>query len=260
MQHLRYIIILSIGVFTTSCTSISKNMSWTGLVIMSLVMLGIFGYMFYLIFKRRRQGEKSLSQFSANIHQMLEKFEYPESKIGALENLIKRINEDPVYKKDTVWRDQVLAKTYLHLATQYHSMGDMDNTLKTCTKILELTPDDAMTLYNRGSIYSNKGEYNKAITDLNRSIELVDNYGSSYNNRGTILSKLGRQEEALIDFDKALSLEQTPIIYLNKGNTLKDMGKVKEALDNYNKALEIYEEFDENLKNEILTAINSLKN
>lgn len=251
--------LLFIILFFSSCNALSGNIGWTGLIVLGIILMALFIFMFYLIIKRRRQGDKSLAQFSASIQTMLSKFDKPENKIGALERLIERINEDDTYKKDTNWRNQVLAKTYLHLATQYHNIGDMKNTLKTCSKILELTPDDAMTLYNRGSIYLNNGEYAKALTDLNKSIELVNDYGSSYNNRGTALSKLGRNEEAILDFNKALELEETSIIHYNRANTLKDLKRNEEAIVSYQKSLELCDEDEEALRKEITSAIESLK-
>lgn len=258
MKYIRYTILFTLILFLSSCSNISDGMGWGGLILLGLVLMALFIFMFYLIIKRKIQGEKSLAQFSMSIQTMLDKFENTENKIGALEVLIKRIKEDKQYQKDTAWRDQVLAKTYLHLATEYHHQGDIRNTLDTCSKILELTPDDAMTLYNRGSMYLNNGEYEKALTDLTRSIELVDNYASSYNNRGTIYNKLEKYEEALADFDKALELEEGPVIYYNKANTLRDLGRQEEAIVSYRKALEWCDEDEETLKNEISLIIESM--
>lgn len=262
MLYLRYTIIGLIGFLFTSCNSVySAFSSWTSLILLAVAILGLFVFMFYTIIKRKNQGNKSLAKFSLSIQEMLNKFEHPENRIGALNTLIKRIKEDKQYQKDTVWRDKVLAKTYLHLATEYHHLGDFRAVLDTCTKILKLTPDDAMTLYNRGSLYLNSGEYQKALDDLNKSVELVNNYGSSYNNRGTVFNKLGRYEEALADFDQALALEATAVIYYNKANTLKDLKQIDEALAAYAEAMELcndeYEE-DRMLKKEILSIVGSL--
>ena len=260
MKSLQYIPILLLSVLLSSCSSISQNIGWTGLIVLFAVLMGLFIFMFYLIQKRKKQGNKSLGQFSASISAMLEKYEHPQNKIETLNILISRINEDEKYKKDTIWRNQVLAKTYLHLATQYNALGDIKKTLETCSKILELTPDDAMTLYNRGSIYSNMGNEEKALQDLNKSIELVDNYASSYNNRGMILTKLKRYEDAALDFNRALELEKSAAIYYNRANMLKEQNKVSEALSDLQKGLELCSEGDEELTEEITNAIKILSN
>lgn len=260
MKIIRFVTILFFAFALTSCTTIAQNIGWTGLVVLSVLLMALFIFMFVLIHRRRKQGEKSLGAFSASISAMLEKYEHPQNKIETLKILIERIKQDEKYKKDTTWRDKVLAKTYLHLATQYNLLGDMDNTLDTCSKILELTPDDAMTLYNRGSLYSNVGKNEEALQDLTRSIEIVDNYASSYNNRGMVLTRLKRYNEAMQDFDRALQLEESAVIYYNKANAQKDMGNVDGALIDFQKALNLCEEDDKEFETEINNSIKLLSN
>ncbi len=259
MKILQSSLLLTFLLSLTSCTNIAQNMGWVGLIILSIVLMALFLGMFFLIQRQKRKGEKSLAAFSANVSQMLEKHDEAESKIRVLQILIERIKEDEKYKKDVSWQNKVLAKTYLHLATQYNLLGDMQNTLNTCSLILELTPDDAMTLYNRGSLYSNLGENIKALEDLNRSIELVADYASTYNNRGMVLAKLNRFEDAMADFDKALELEESAVIYYNRGNTLRDQDKLSEALADYEKGLALCDEDDNELRTEITQAIQQLE-
>lgn len=253
MSIIRYIILLLVVVLFSSCNAIAENMTWTGLLVLSVILVLLFGTMFYLLLKRKRQADKSLVQFTISVQAMLSKLDTTDKKIKSLEVLIKRINEDEKYKKDTTWRDKVLAKTYLFLATQYFDKGNVDKMLEICTKILELTPDDGMTLYNRGSIYSNMREYEKALVDFNKSIEFLDEYANLYNNRGMVLHRLGRYEEALADFDKAIELEDTAISYLNRGLTQTELNNITQAEDDYDKALELCKN-DEELKAEILAA------
>lgn len=260
MKVIRFTLILLFAFLLTSCTTIAQNIGWTGLIILSVILMALFILMFVLIFRRRKQGEKSLAAFSASISTMLEKYEHPQNKIETLKILIERIKEDEKYKKDTTWRNKVLAKTYLHLATQYNLLGDMDNTLATCTQILEFTPDDAMTLYNRGSLYSNVGKNEEALQDLTKSIELVADYASSYNNRGMILTRLQRYDEAMQDFDRALTLEESAVIYYNRANALKDINRKDEALLDFQKALDLCSEDDKDFETEIKNAVKLLSN
>ncbi len=252
MKYIRLVLIALLALGFTSCTTIATNIGKTGLMVMSVILLALFGLVFYLIFKKRRQADKSLNQFNLSIITMLNKLDTPAKKIKALEVIAKRIMEDETYKKDTNWRDQVLAKTYLHLATQYFDLNDNKKILEYCTKILTLTPDDAMTLYNRGSIYSNEGRFEEALADLNQSIELVSSYASSYNNRGMVLSRLGRYEEALLDLEKAITMDETAITYFNRGMVYQQQGSRALALADYDKALSLCDEDDAELKEEIL--------
>lgn len=258
MKILQYSLLAFVALSFSSCKGLAFNMGWTGLIVLSIVLMILFLGMFILIQRQRKKGEKSLVAFSANISQMLEKYEHPDSKIQTLKILVARIKEDEKYKKDISWQNKVLAPTYLHLATQYNLLGDVKNTLETCSLILEITPDDAMTLYNRGSLYSNMGENEKALDDLTQSIDLVDNYASTYNNRGMVLTRLQRLDEAMLDFNRALELDESAVIYYNRGNALKDLERGEEALADFIKGLELCDEEDEDLRVEITTAIEKL--
>lgn len=244
--------------YFTSCSTISGNIGFIGLVILSVILLTLFVLTFVFIIKRKSQVDKSLNNFNQRLQLMLNGLDTMDKKVEALNTVIKRINEDEQYKKDEEWKNKVLAKTYLHLATLYHHANDVDNTINICSKILELTPDDAMTLYNRGSMYSNIGQFDDALSDLDKSIELVDNYPSSYNNRGMVLAKLGRYTDAMVNFEKAIELEESPVIYLNRAITYRDMDKAEESLTDLKKALAICDESDVDIEKEIQLEIEKL--
>lgn len=236
-----FIYIITIPLLASSCTSTSNIMSIgiVGIIAMFALMLILFAIMFFLIARRRKQGEKSLVKFNNDVHISLSRLETPQQKINMLNALIARINEDEKYAKDTEWRDKVLVKTYMHLATVYYRMGDEMQTLNTCTKIIELDTNDGMAYYNRGSIYSNMRLYDKALSDLNRTIELLPDYGSAYNNRGLVHERMEHYTEALADFDKAIEFEDSPIAFYNRGNTHFEMENYDKALADYQEALSI---------------------
>lgn len=166
--------------------------------------------------------------------------------------LIDRINDDEKYKKDTEWRDKVLVKTYMHLATICYQMGEEMQTLNTFTKIIDLDSTDGMAYYNRGSIYSNMRLYDKALQDLNRTIELLPDYGSAYNNRGLVHERMEHYEEALSDFNNAIELEGSPIAYYNRGNTHFEMENYSDALADYTTALS---EVDHNSESDLISEL-----
>lgn len=236
---MRYIYIIAVPFLLSSCTSNIMSIGIVGIMAMFALMLILFAIMFYLIAKRRKQGEKSLVKFNNDIHISLSRLDTPQQKINMLNALIERINNDEKYAKDTEWRDKVLVKAYMHLATVYYQTGDEMHTLNTCTKIIELDQNDGMAYYNRGSIYSNIRLYEKALSDLNRTIELLPDYGSAYNNRGLVHERMEHYTEALEDFNKAIELEDSPIAYYNRGNTHFEIEKYNEALVDYEEALDM---------------------
>jgi tetratricopeptide (TPR) repeat protein len=227
-----------------------------GIIAMFALMLLLFALMFFLIIRRKKQGEKSLVKFNNDVYLALNKLSTPQQKVNMLNTLIERINNDEKYKKDTDWRDKVLVKIYMHQAVVYYQMGDEMQTLNVCTKIIELDPEDSMPYYNRGSIYSNMGMYEKALQDLNRTIELAPDYAGAYNNRGSVHEKMEHYQEALSDFDQAISIEDSPIAHYNRGNTYYELGEYNKSLNDYHIALEKLGDSDQsNLRKEVEASI-----
>lgn len=255
---MKYIYILPAFILLTSCTS-GVQIGIIGLIAIFGVMLLLFALMFFLIARRRKQGDKSLVKFNNDVYIALSKLETPQQKINMLNKLIERINSDEKYAKDTEWRDKVLVKTYMHLATIYYKSGDEMNTLNAFTKIIELDQSDGMAFYNRGSIYSNMGMYEKALQDLNTTIELLPDYASAYNNRGLVHEKMEHYAEAIADFDEAIRLEGSAIAYYNRGNTHYEMEEYNKALEDYKSALSALDPVNQsNLKNEIEISIDAV--
>lgn len=248
---MKHIAILPLFLLFVSCSSASAaNIGMIGFVAIFGLMFLLFAFMFYLIARRKKQGEKSLVKFNNDIYFALNRLNTPQEKANMLNTLIERINNDEKYKKDTEWRDKVLLKTYTHLATVYYHMGDEMQTLNTCSEIINLDPKDGMAYYNRGSIYSNMGLYEKALQDLNKTIELMPDYASAYNNRGLVREKMEHYNEALTDFTKAIQLEESPIAYYNRGNTYYELKEYDKALENYKHILQITGDNESGLKKE----------
>lgn len=257
---MKYIYILLIPLTLTSCSTQIAGYGIAGVIGLFVLMFILFAIMFYLIARRKKQGEKSLVKFNNDVYIALNQLNTPQQKVNMLNNLIERINNDEKYKKDTEWRDKVLLKTYTHLATVYYQMGDEMQTLNASSKIIEFDPQDGMAYYNRGSIYSNLGLYDKALDDLNRTIELLPDYASAYNNRGLVHEKMEHYTEAIEDFDKAIELEDSPVAYYNRGNTHYEQSQYKEALDDYKNALmQISTDSQNDLKAEIEASIKVTK-
>ncbi len=258
---MKYIYILSPLIFFTSCSSANiAGYGIIGVIGLFALMFILFAVMFFLIARRKKQGEKSLVKFNNDVYIALNKLSTPQQKANMLNNLIERINNDEKYKKDTQWRDKVLLKTYGHLATVYYQMGDEMQTLNTCSKIIELDPNDGMSFYNRGSIYSNMGMYEKALQDLNHTTELMPDYASAYNNRGLVHEKMEHYDEALEDFTRAIELEGSPIAYYNRGNTRYEQADYQAALSDYQSALDSIEgDGHTDLKKEVEISINAVQ-
>lgn len=246
--------------FTSCNSSWFVNIGIIGIIAMFGIMLLSFALMFFLIARRKKKGEKSLVKFNNDLYFALKKLDTPEQKVDMLNTLIERINNDEKYKKDTEWRNKVLLKTYVHLATAYYQMGDEIRTLNVCSDIIDLDPKDAMSYYNRGSIYSNMGLYDKALLDLDKTIDLQPDYASAYNNRGLVYEKLEHYDKAILDYNKALKLENSAIAYYNRGNTYYEMEEYNNALQDYQTVIEMLNENnDSDLRKEVEASIKIVK-
>lgn len=253
---MRYFYIALFPLIFSSCTSRIMEVGFAGIIGLFALMFVLFALMFFLIARRKKKGEKSLVKFNNDIAIALSHLETPEQKINMLNMLIVRIENDEKYKKDTDWKNKVLAKAYMHMATIHYRSGDEIQTLNACTKVIELDDSDGMTFYNRGSIYSNRGMYEKALQDLNKTIELIPDFASAYNNRGLVHEKLEHYEEAITDFDKAIELEDSPIAYFNRGNTFYEMEHYQDALDSYHRSFELVNDTNQtDLKTELEVSI-----
>jgi tetratricopeptide (TPR) repeat protein len=253
---MKYSVALFLSLLFISCNSASVvNIGIIGIIALFGLMLLLFALMFFLIARRKKQGEKSLVKFNNDVYLALNRLRTPQEKVNMLNTLIERINNDEKYRKDTEWRDKVLVKTYMHLATAYYHMGDEMQTLNTCSKVIELDTSDGMVYYNRGSIYSNMGLYEKALQDLSKTIELMPDYASAYNNRGLVRKKMEHYKEALEDFNLAIELESSPIAYYNRGNTYYELKEYDKALGDYNYILQSMEDGQPDLKNEVEQSI-----
>jgi len=259
LSFLKYFLPLFLFIFT-SCSTQIAGYGFIVIIGMFVLMFILFAVMFYLIARRRKQGEKSLVKFNNDVYLALNRLDTPQQKVNMLNNLIERIDNDDKYKKDTEWRDKVLLKTYTHLATVYYQMGDEMQTLNTTSKIIELDPNDEMAYYNRGSLYSNMGLLDKALADLNRTVELSPEYASAYNNRGLVHQKMEHYEEAIVDFTKAIELEESPVAYFNRANTYFEEGNYGNALNDYKEALSNLDKDSQgDLKQEIEAGISITK-
>lgn len=239
----------------TSCNF--SEMSTVGIFVLFGFLILCFIIMFFVIFKTQRSETKKMNQYVANVNKMLANCDTVEKKERELNILIKRIKEDPNYAKNEVWKNKVLAKTYLFLATLYYNKKDYNNTLDICSKILDLTPNDDSVLYNRGSLYLNAQDYTRAIEDFTACIELNDKNANAYNNRGLSYEKLDNDDKALRDYCMALDIEESAIIHLNIGNVYKKLNEREKAKEHYLKGLELSE--DKKVKDILNNNLVSLK-
>ncbi|MGB2853503.1 MAG: tetratricopeptide repeat protein, partial [Dehalococcoidia bacterium] len=112
----------------------------------------------------------------------------------------------------------------------YGKLERYDEALADYSRALELRPDYAESLYNRGVTYGKINRYDKALADYNSALELRPDDDKALNNRGVAYGKLGRYNEALADYNCALELRPDDATVLNnRGNTYDELERYDEA-------------------------------
>jgi len=82
-----------------------------------------------------------------------------------------------------------------------------EDTVRLASRALELEPDHADVLSNRGAALRMMCRFEEALADYDRSLSVQPARASTLGNRGVALAALGRYGEALACFDAALAID-----------------------------------------------------
>ena len=74
-------------------------------------------------------------------------------------------------------------------------------------KVLELRPDDALTLNNLGNTLAGLGRFEEAVTHFRHALQVRPNLAQVHNNLGAVLLHQGRFDEALTHYQTALKFQ-----------------------------------------------------
>lgn len=118
--------------------------------------------------------------------------------------------------------------------------GNHEQAIEDFTKSIELNPNDAITLNNRGNIYLSIGELEKAIKDYDRAINLNPELSMGWMNRGSAYLYKKELNQAVQDYSKAIELDPNEdAAWKNRASAYISLGKLKQAFEDCQKALEL---------------------
>lgn len=151
------------------------------IIIYSVLILALLG-MFYFIYKKRKQANdesNSIAGFNRKIQGIISKLDTADKKIEALKYAYERIDRNDDYDRNMAWKNSLKTTIYLYMIVSYNEMGDDDNVLNICNRILELNPKHAITFYNRGCLHNKREEYDAALSDFEKylSLDKKDKWG-----------------------------------------------------------------------------------
>lgn len=212
-----------------------------------------------LCIKRDEINEELRGLLSVSLRRTLKDAGFPTEEILVLEGRRQLQPEQVIELKEEIEEVESLPPSVsiqelLTLANAYYYAEQYEDAKNLYDKILQLNPNDPVTLNNRGAIYEHMEKYDEALANYNRSLELKPDEPSILNNRGNAYGDLGKYDESLADYNRSLELRPDhPTTLYNRGNTYNELEKYDEALADFNHSLEFRPNDPDTLNNRGVT-------
>lgn len=130
---------------------------------------------------------------------------------------------------------------YNSIARLYFNFNQRDSLLKALynyNKAIELKPNDAEFVVNRGATYAKLGDLQNSLKNLNQAEQINPKFANIYLNRSVIYNQSGDYNNALRDIDKYLALKPNfPDMWYEKGRIHNYRSESTQAIDALNKAI-----------------------
>jgi tetratricopeptide (TPR) repeat protein len=126
------------------------------------------------------------------------------------------------------------------LADVYVKAGKNSEALAAFNKLVELFPENPLSLNNRGMYLQNQGKFDDAIVDFTRAIERDPNYFVAYANRGFTLLQMENPTAAETDFTQSLRINpQQAFVYNLRAQAKIAKGDAAGAIKDQQAAVEL---------------------
>lgn len=118
------------------------------------------------------------------------------------------------------------------------AQGRYPEALAAIDAVLELTPDDATALADRGYVLWKLGRLPEALTTLDKGLASDDQIAPGWLNRGNVLLDLGQQEEAEQSFVRSVTVDPKYAKgWDHLGIALQNRGDLAAAMNAFNRAV-----------------------
>ncbi len=132
--------------------------------------------------------------------------------------------------------------------SQFES-GDFLGSIQLYTLAIELDPQNAQYISQRGVAFFRIGKNEEALYDLDQAMKLEPNNPYRYSSRAFILSNLNRIDDAIKDYEKAIELDpEDAIAYNNLGLLHEKKGFDRIAKTHFEKADELVGEEEKHIE------------
>lgn len=126
---------------------------------------------------------------------------------------------------------------YYHSALEMEEQGNLKEALTELDKAVELQPDFAEAIDQRGMVALKLGKFSRAIRDFNHAIELMPGSAEYFNHRGVANYCIKQFELALRDYTMAIQMDPTLArAYYNRGILNLEIGDKESALEDFTMA------------------------
>jgi tetratricopeptide (TPR) repeat protein len=142
------------------------------------------------------------------------------------------------------------SRLYSARATLQHRAGLNEAALADLNRALELAPNDAQQLNNRGFVLLTLQRPAEAVADLEHALQIDPHMASASNNRGLVSLAQGKHRDAIVWFSRALAEQPDYLDALNnRGFAWMQLGRVENAYADLNQALRISPQYVNALHN-----------
>ena len=101
----------------------------------------------------------------------------------------------------------------------YGKQGRWDEAVQQCRQAITLYPDDALALFNLGTLLAHQNDTKAALECLEKAVAHEPEWAEAHYTLGTVLLRQERYQEAIRAFDRAIESHATyPEAYFNRGN------------------------------------------
>lgn len=143
------------------------------------------------------------------------------------------------------------SQAYWHLGYEYAEINDIENSIKSYNKHLEINPKDSSALNNIALRYKAKGDLLEALECLSRAIEYSGKKELYYTNRISILKMLKSFDRGIQDYISLLSINpDKSAYYIELINLLKQEKRDDDVITYYDKAINHFKEKEFELSND----------
>ncbi|MHA2298150.1 MAG: tetratricopeptide repeat protein [Candidatus Hodarchaeales archaeon] len=156
----------------------------------------------------------------------------------------EKLKQDIQQKHESYEVEVQIAKRHVEDGLRYEYEKNLEKSVESYNKALELNPLDPLPWYNLGVIYSKLDKKEEMMESYQRALDLNPDYEKVWYNLGCHYGHLKQREKAIECYDRALQIDP------DYSYSIFNKAYEYEGMENYSKAIECYKQYNQTLKNQ----------